>query len=107
MTITLNPAALARLLESEMGPVGQDLRRRAENVAAQATENASVSGDRTLGIQTGDLHSGIRYEIGHDSDGLFATVGTDAQHGGVFYPTWWDKYGGKPWLSSALDAARD
>lgn len=99
MSVTLNGPALAFLLESENGPVGLDLRRRAEQVTALASQNASGP---IIGIQTGDLQSGIRYEIQNDSQGLFATIGTSARHFGFAYPAWWDKFGGKPWLTEAL-----
>jgi hypothetical protein len=38
MTVVLNEFALAALLESEQGPVGRDLRRRAERVTQLARE---------------------------------------------------------------------
>jgi hypothetical protein len=41
MAVLLNEPGLKLLLESEQGPVGQDLRRRAEQVAALASDNAS------------------------------------------------------------------
>jgi hypothetical protein len=99
MSVILNEAGLRFFLESEGGPVGGDLQRRAENVTALATQNAE---GQIIGIETGDLHSGIRFEIGHDTEGLFAIVKTDARHRGFAYPAWWDRFGGRPWLTSAL-----
>ena len=98
MSVILNGPALAFLLESENGPVGRDLRRRAEQVTALAEQNASGP---IIGIESGDLHSGIRFEIKQDAEGLFATIGTDARHGGFAYPTFWDS-SGRPWLTNAL-----
>lgn len=98
MAVLLNEAALQRLLESEGGPVGDDLRRRAEQVATFATDNAS---GEVIGIQSGDLHSGIRYEIREGAVGLEAVVRTDAEHRGFFYPAFHDQ-NGRPWLTSAL-----
>ena len=95
MTVTLNEVALKALLESENGPIGRDLRRRAENVTARAEQNASGP---IIGIRTGNLHSGIRYEI---QDGPVATIGTDANKRGFFYPAFWDR-SGRPWLTEAL-----
>lgn len=98
MTVRLLEPGIQFLLQDENGPVGRDLRRRAENVAAEAAANAS--GD-IIGIQTGDLHSGIRYVLQDSGEGLEAVVRTDAEHGGFAYPAWWDQ-NGKPWLTTAL-----
>lgn len=98
MTVVLNEPAIRLLLESEAGPVGRDLRRRAEQVTALASTNAS--GD-LIGIQSGDLHSGIRYEVRQGSGGLEAVIRTDAEHRGFAYPAWHDQ-NGRPWLTSAL-----
>ena len=103
MSVALNEAALVHLLESESGPVGQDTRRRAENVARQAEINAS---GQVIGIESGDLHSGIRYELGRDEQGLRAVIGTNARHRGFAYPAWHDQHG-RPWLTEALRDAFD
>lgn len=98
MAVLLNEAGLKLLLESEQGPVGQDLRRRAEQVAALASDNAS---GEIIGIRSGDLHSEIRYELRESGEGLEAVVLTDAEHGGFFYPAFHDQ-NGRPWLTAAL-----
>ena len=98
MTVRLFEPALTLLLDSEAGPVGQDLRRRAENVTADAEVNAS---GQIIGIETGDLHSGIRFVVESGGDGLQAVVRTDAEHGGFAYPAYWDR-NGRPWLTNAL-----
>jgi hypothetical protein len=97
--ITLNEGALQRLLQSDTGPVGRDLARRAQNVTAQATANAS---GEILGIRTGRLHSQIRYRIESDAQGLRAIIGSDAKSASGFsYPAFQDQ-NGRPWLTSAL-----
>lgn len=80
------------------------LQPRAEAVVQQADFNASYSGPETLGIDSGDLSSGIRYELRNGADSLEAVIGTNARDEttGFFYPYWWDRYGGKPWLTNAL-----
>lgn len=98
MTVVLNEAAIQRLLQSPHGPVGDDLIRRAQNVTALATTNAEGA---VIGIDTGDLHSGIQYQLLQDADGLEAVIKTDAQHRGFFYPAFHDQ-NGRPWLTSAL-----
>ena len=98
MAVLLNEAALELLLATPAGPVGRDLGRRAEQVVRLAEENASGS---IIDIDTGDLHSGIHFEIHADPLGLFARVGTDAKHRGFSYPAYWDQHG-RPWLTSAL-----
>lgn len=42
MTVTLNQVALEALLDSEDGPVGQEVQHRAEQVVAQAQENIRI-----------------------------------------------------------------
>lgn len=101
--IRLNEPGLRLLLDSELGPVGRDLRRRAEAVVTQADINAS--GD-IIGIESGALHSGVRYEIQSGPEGLEAVVGTDANKDGFSYPAWHDQ-NGRPWLTSALRDAFD
>ena len=98
MSVKLNPPALRFFLDSEAGPVGQDLHKRAETVTALATQNAE---GQIIGIESGALHSGIRFEIREDADGLLAIVGTDAEKNGFSYPAYWDR-NGRPWLTEAL-----
>jgi hypothetical protein len=103
MAVRLNESALRFFLEEERGPIGRDLRRRAENVTTLAEVNASGP---VINIQSGDLHSGIRFQIERDREGLFATVGTDARHRGFSYPAFHDRHG-RPWLTEALRAGFD
>ena len=80
------------------------LRPPAEAVLQLAEANASHSGEDTLGIDSGDLTSGLKYQFRPGVDSLEVTVGTDAvdEITGFNYPGWWDQYGGKPWLTGAL-----
>lgn len=98
MTVVLNEAALRRLLTDPSGPVGDDLRRRAETVEELARSNASGA---VIGIRTGDLIGGIQSEVREGEDGLEAVVRTPAEHGGFFYPAFHDQ-NGRPWLTEAL-----
>lgn len=101
----LNEPGLRRLLESPLGAVGQDLQRRAENVVTLATLRASGP---VIGIRSGALHSGIRYEI-ENGPTMRAKIDTDAMstwNGRPFsYPAYHDQTQGRPWLSGALRAA--
>lgn len=102
MTVRLNEVGLRTFFN---GPqMERILRPRAEVVVQQADMNASFSGPETLGIESGDLSSGIRYDIQPGVDSLEAVIGTNArdENTGFFYPYWWDRYGGKPWLTNAL-----
>jgi hypothetical protein len=97
MSIRINEAGF-RFFTSELGPIGRDLRRRAENITAAAEVNAS---GLEIGIESGALHSGIRYEIREGPEGLEAIIGTDANKDGFSYPAWHDQ-NGRPWLTNAL-----
>lgn len=98
MTVTIYDAHLQNFLRSTNGPVGRDLALRAHNVAQQAAQNAT---GEIIGIETGDLISGIYSRIEQDTEGLFARVGTTAIHRGFGYPAWHDQHG-RPWLTKAL-----
>lgn len=102
MAATLNEAALAILLESDVGPVGQDMLRRAQNVGAIAALNAS--GD-IIGIRSHRLVGDLTVEAESNPDGARAIVKTGAMstwHGAPFsYPAYHDQTG-RPWLTSAL-----
>lgn len=72
---------------------------RAEAVVRQAEVNAS--GD-IIGIDSGALHSGIRYELRQGEEGMEAVIGTDANKDGFSYPAWHNTFGERPWLTNAL-----
>ena len=100
--VTLNESALVALLESDIGPVGRDIRRRAENVGAIAALNAS--GDM-VNIRSHALLSGLTVEVESSPDGPRGIVKTDAfsTWGGrpFSYPAYLDQTY-RPWLSRAL-----
>lgn len=110
MTVTVNEAALARLLNSQTGPVGREVARRAELTSGRASENAA---GEVIGIESGRLQTGIRYEVQGTPEGVRAVVGSDAvaynsdgtprlYQGQPFsYPAYWDQ-NGRPWLTRAL-----
>ena len=104
MSVILNEAGLDFFLRSESGPVGREVRDRAERILERASANASGS---ILGIDTGDLLAGLRSEARPTPDGIAYVVGTDAKHGGFNYPAYWDTFigqtGRKPWLTRAVE----
>jgi hypothetical protein len=97
VAVTLNQAALARLLESEDGAVGREVRERAEAVERVARQNASGV---WLNIQTGDLLAGLAVR---PWTGNSLAVGSDAEHRGFRYPGYWNE-AGRPWLLEAVAA---
>lgn len=102
MTVRLNEVGLRTFFN---GPqMERILQRPAEAVLQQAQANASVYGEDTLAIDSGDLYDGLKYQFRPGVDSLEVTVGTDAvdEITGFNYPGWWDEFGGKPWLTGAL-----
>ena len=97
MSVTLYESGLRALFNGRQ--MEEILRPRAEAVVREADINAS--GD-IIGIESGQLSVGIRYEIQFGSEGLEAVVGTDANKDGFSYPAWQDRFGGRPWLTAAL-----
>lgn len=97
----LNATVMQAFLEGRF--VRADLERRAANVAAAARVNA---GGNIIGVETGDLHNGIRYTIDRDSVGLYAIIGTNARHRDFSYPAYHNN-NGRPWLTKALAEAWD
>jgi hypothetical protein len=65
MTVTLNEVALLALLESQEGPVGQEIQRRAELVAEAMRKDVS-------GYYPG---IGVEDDVGVEMEGSTATVG--------------------------------
>lgn len=110
MTVKLNEAAIARLLNSTVGPVGQHIAREADRVATAANQNAS---GEVIGIETGALVRGIITQLTGTPEGVRAVVSTDAvardsqgmprlYQGAPFsYPAWHDQHG-RPWLTEAM-----
>lgn len=97
MSVTLNELGIRAFFNSN--DMEEILRPRAEEVVRQADINASGA---IIGIESGALSSGIRYEIQPGPEGLEAIVSTDAEKNGFSYPAWQDRFGGRPWLTSAL-----
>lgn len=64
--------ALYDLLESEHGPVGRDLERRAQNVEARAVTLCPVDDSR--------LRGSIDHEVVRDGHGLVAKIGTNVSY---------------------------
>lgn len=104
---------LAALLKGRDGPVARDLARRAIRVTNEARLNATgrpVAGatnpeGRGPRVDTGRLRSSITWELGRDTLGVYADIGTNVPYGyyletglvnGVRYP----------FLTPALPAAR-
>jgi hypothetical protein len=68
-----------RLLHSEHGPVGRDLARKGERVAAEQRRTAPVSPDGSHGRPPGYMRDHISSELHRDSVGLYVDIGTDAR----------------------------
>lgn len=83
--IRFDQEGLRQVLEGPLGPIARDLSRRAIRVESAAKLNATGKeyGDGTRGprVQTGRLRSSITWELGHDSLGLFADIGTNVYYG--------------------------
>jgi hypothetical protein len=110
MTVVLNEAAIAALLDSVAGPVGLYIENKAETVEEIAAQKASGP---IIGILSGRLLGGLRTQMESTPTGVRAVVGTDAvaydsqgavrlYNGAPFsYPAWHDQ-NGRPWLTQAL-----
>lgn len=90
-------AALARLLESEDGPVAKDVLRRSIRVESAAKRLAPVD--------TGRLRSSITHELATDTQGLHGRIGTNVEYAPyVEFGT--GRTPAQPFLRPALGAAR-
>lgn len=69
---------LQQLLEGPDGPVAAMLGQKAIRVTNQARVNAS--GRPGPNVRTGRLRSSIAWELGKDSDGLFADIGSNVPY---------------------------
>ena len=110
MPFKINEAAMGQLLNSTVGPVGQYIGRKADDVSTAASQNAS---GEIIGIETTRLIRGIKVQLEGTPDGVQAKVFTDAVAydsrgqvrpylGSPFsYPAWHDQ-NGRPWLTQAL-----
>lgn len=119
--IVFDEAALQQLFASPDGPTGKMLAKRAVRVVAHAKKNMSAGGGRTYArgrtshtasapgqppaVDTGRLRASIDSDLGADSRGLVARIGTNvvyARHlelGTV-------RMAARPFLRPALKAAK-
>lgn len=94
--VVFDEAALRKLFESPEGPVGKDLVKRALRVQRRAKQIAPVD--------TGRLRSSVEYEVGRDSRGLVARIGTDVTYA-VYLEFGTRRMSPRPFLRPALQAA--
>lgn len=121
--IEFHDAALVELLESQDGPVGRDLHRRALQVEASMVEHLSRPGTGRIyrrkgrvhqasapgeppAVDTGLLRASVRSSVGRDERGLVATIGTN-QKVGVYLELGTRYMAPRPFARPALDAARE
>lgn len=69
-----------RLLESVGGPVGENLRRRANRAADRAQQLCPVSPEGSNGNLPGHLRDSIEARSGRDGEGVYAEYGTDVEY---------------------------
>lgn len=94
--VILNQAAINQLLKTEGGPVGKDLLRRAVNVETAAK--------RYCPVDTGRLRASIEHDLGIDSKGLFARIGSNVEYA-IFVEAGTRYQHGQPYLRPALREA--
>lgn len=95
--VEINGAALTELFESPAGEVARDLQRRALQVDRAAKQNCPVD--------TGRLRSSITNELGQDSQGLVATIGTNVEYA-PYVELGTSLMAAQPFLLPALEAAQ-
>lgn len=95
--VEINGAALTELFESPAGEVARDLQRRALQVDRAAKQNCPVD--------TGRLRSSITNELGQDSQGLVATIGTNVEYA-PYVELGTSRMAAQPFLLPALEAAQ-
>jgi hypothetical protein len=105
--IRFNEAGLRELFRSPQGDMARDLARRATRVESAAKLNATGreygDGSRGPRVQTGRLRTSITWEIGSDSQGLFADIGTNVFYG-RYLELGTDRMRPYPFLGPALSA---
>lgn len=77
-SVRWNERELARLLNSEDGPVGRDLAVKAATVAQEQKRLAPVSPDGSHGRKSGHMRSSVDVGMGRDEVGLYADIGPTA-----------------------------
>lgn len=95
--VVFDEAALNKLFESPEGPVGKDLVKRALRVERRAKQLAPVD--------TGRLRSSIEHDVGRDSRGLVARIGTDVTYA-IYLEFGTRRMTPRPFLRPALQAAQ-
>lgn len=95
--VRMDQGAIHALFDSEDGPVGRDLARRAVKVESTAK--------RLCAVDTGRLRSSVTHSIEHDSKGIVAYVGTDVEYA-IFQELGTRYQRGTPFLRPALRAAQ-
>lgn len=112
--IIFDQAALDSLFRSPAGPVGKDLLKRALRVETEAKRSMSPGGagkahvpsqpGRPPAVDTGRLRASITHDMGSDSAGLVARVGTDVTYG-RHLELGTSRMAARPFLRPALHAA--
>lgn len=74
--MVVNQSEVEALLRSD--PVARDLGRRAEAGTQEAKRLAPTSPHGHDGLPSGHLRSSIGWDLGRDSEGLYADIRTDA-----------------------------
>lgn len=102
-----NDAALVAFLRGGSGTVARDLAQRAIRVETAAKLNASHSRPSVRGsgpaVRSGRLRASIGWQLGEDSQGLYAEIGTNVEYAPYLEdPAILDR----PFLKPALAAAR-
>ena len=99
MTVILNEAAIAALLETEEGPVGRYVKDLAERIVVQAQQNV-----RTYFATAPSLN--VDQDVGFDMEGSTATIGIKDAGSKSRRLAKYQAEGSVNWLRSAVDAAR-
>ena len=98
MTVILNEAAIAALLETEEGPVGRFVKDLAERIVVQAQQNV-----RTYFATAPTLS--VDQDVGFDMEGSTATIGIKDAGSKSRRLAKYQAEGSVNWLRSAVDAA--
>jgi hypothetical protein len=99
VTVILNEAAIAALLETEEGPVGRFVKDLAERIVVQAQQNV-----RTYFATAPTLS--VDQDVGFDMEGSTATIGIKDAGSKSRRLAKYQAEGSVNWLRSAVDAAR-
>ncbi len=106
--VEINGDALRELFESPSGEVAKDLQRRALQVERAAIRLCPVGTPESTGkkgYRGGRLRSSITNEIGTDSQGLVATIGTNVEYA-PYVELGTSKMAAQPFLLPALEAGQ-